>query len=71
VDKASLMRSLSAHDVEYVVIGASAFPAHGNARATLDIDISIRPTHDNAERTLAALKAFGYDVTDLTVGERS
>jgi hypothetical protein len=49
-----------------VVIGAAAFPVHGYARATLDIDIFIRPVLANAERTLAALRAFGYDVTDLS-----
>ena len=31
----------------------------------MDIDIFIRATKKNAEKTLAALKAFGYDVTDV------
>jgi hypothetical protein len=53
--------------VRYVVIGATAFPIHGYARATLDIDIFIDATADNAERTLAALRDTGYDVTDITV----
>lgn len=33
----------------------SAFPVHGYARATLDIDIFIEATPLNATRTLAAL----------------
>jgi hypothetical protein len=49
------------------VIGATAFPVHGYARATLDIDIFIEATSENAERTLAALRDFGYDVTDVTL----
>jgi hypothetical protein len=53
--------------VRYVVIGATAFPIHGYARATLDMDIFIDATTDNAERTLAALRDTGYDVTDITV----
>jgi predicted nucleotidyltransferase len=69
VDKESLLRSLNDHGVEYVVIGAAAFPVHGYARATLDIDIFIRPEPENAARTLAALRAFGYDVTDLSAGD--
>ncbi|MCP4367085.1 MAG: hypothetical protein GY797_03060 [Deltaproteobacteria bacterium] len=63
------MKSLKEHKVRFIVIGATAFPVHGYARATLDIDIFIKPELPNAKRTLAALKAFGYDVTDITVDE--
>lgn len=49
-----------------MIIGATAFPIHGYARATLDIDLFIRPDPENAERTLSALDDFGYDVTDLS-----
>jgi hypothetical protein len=69
VDTESLLKSLNAHNVRYVVIGATAFPVHGYARATLDIDIFIEATADNAERTLAALQDTGYDVTDITVAD--
>ena len=69
MDKESLLRSLNEHDVEYVIIGAVAFPVHGYARATLDIDIFIRPDRANATRALRALKAFGYDVADLDVDD--
>lgn len=65
MDTESLLRSLKEHKVDFVVIGATAFPVHGYARATLDIDIFIRPTPINAGKTWAALKAFGYDVTDI------
>lgn len=67
MDTESLLRSLNAHRVRYVVIGASAFPAHGYARTTLDFDILIEPTESNAQRTLAALADIGFDVADLTV----
>jgi hypothetical protein len=50
-----------------VIIGATAFPVHGYSRATLDIDIFIKPEKSNAEKTLSALEEFGYDVTDITV----
>jgi predicted nucleotidyltransferase len=69
MDTERLLRSLSDHDVEYVVIGSRAFPVHGYARATLDIDIFIRPTLENAERVRGALAAVGYDVTDATAEE--
>jgi predicted nucleotidyltransferase len=67
MDIESLLKSLNAHCVEYVVIGASAFPVHGYSRSTLDIDLFIRPEPANAERVISALREFGYDVTDLTV----
>ncbi len=39
MDIEDLLRSLNAHNVEFVIIGATAFPIHGYARATLDIDL--------------------------------
>jgi predicted nucleotidyltransferase len=69
VDTESLLKSLKEHKVKFVIIGATAFPVHGYSRATLDIDIFIRPERSNAERTLVALKNFGYDVSDVTVDE--
>lgn len=67
MDTEKLLRSLKENKVDFVVIGATAFPVHGYVRATLDIDIFIRPERDNAEKTWKALKEFGYDVTDITL----
>ena len=69
MDTESLLKSLKDHKVQFVVIGATAFPVHGYSRATLDIDIFIRPETANAEKTLSALEEFGYDITDITVDE--
>ncbi len=69
MDTESLLKSLKGHKVKFVIIGATAFPVHGYSRATLDIDIFIRPEISNAEKTLSALEEFGYDVTDITVDE--
>ncbi len=65
MDTEGLLKSLKEHKVDFVIIGATAFPVHGYARATLDIDIFIRPAEINAQRTKSALKAFGYDVSDI------
>jgi predicted nucleotidyltransferase len=65
MDTEDLLKLLKENKVDFVIIGATAFPVHGYARATLDIDIFIRPTETNAKRTWEALKAFGYDVTDI------
>ena len=69
MDTENLLKLLNAHNVEFVIIGATAFPVHGYARATLDIDLFIRPEPENARRTLNALQEFGYDVTDLSEGD--
>jgi predicted nucleotidyltransferase len=69
MDIERLLRSLNARSVRYVVIGATAFPVHGYARATLDVDLFIDPERGNVERTRAALAEFGYDVTDVTVDD--
>ena len=67
MDTEDLLRLLNAHNVEFVIIGATAFPIHGYARATLDIDIFIRPEPPNAARMLDALRDFGYDIADITL----
>ena len=51
--------------IEYLVIGAYALAAHGNPRATKDLDLWVRCSHENAERIVAALKRFGAPVSGL------
>jgi predicted nucleotidyltransferase len=67
VDTEGLLKSLSANRARYVVIGAAAFPVHGYARATLDIDLFIEPTEENARRVRTALAELGYDMSDVSV----
>ena len=66
MDIENLLKSLHDHNVKFVIIGAAAFPVHGYARATLDTDIFIEPTEENAKNCLAALRNFGYDVSQIT-----
>jgi len=66
MDTERLLRLLKENKVSFLVIGASAFPAYGYARATLDIDIFIRPDLRNVARTMIALEQFGYDLMDLS-----
>jgi predicted nucleotidyltransferase len=65
MDTERLLRLLKDNKVSFLIIGASAFPVYGYARATLDIDIFIRPNLENIKRTMKALKQFGYDLMDL------
>jgi len=66
MDTEKLLQLLKENKVLFVVIGATAFPVYGYARATLDIDIFVRNDLGNIKRTMKALKEFGYDLMDLT-----
>jgi hypothetical protein len=68
-DFADMLSALSAAGVEFLIVGAHALAAHGVPRATGDLDIWIRPTRDNAERTLRALGAFGAPLADLSIDD--
>jgi hypothetical protein len=52
-----VLRAFEEHNLEYVLIGATAMGFHGLIRATEDVDLLIRPTPENVERLREALKA--------------
>lgn len=51
--------------VRYVVVGAHALGVHGVPRATVDLDVWIEPTRENAQRVWNALAAFGAPLDSL------
>lgn len=69
MDIENLLKLLNENEVHYVIIGASAFPTHGYSRATLDLDIFIEKTAENAAKVKLSLEKFGYDLTDLSVDD--
>lgn len=54
---------VTAHGVEFLIVGAYALALHGAPRFTGDLDILIRPSRDNAARLIAAVEAFGFSTT--------
>jgi predicted nucleotidyltransferase len=66
MDTEKLLKSLKENKVEFVVIGATAFPVYGYARATLDIDIFVRAEMENIRRLKKALQSFGYDLSAVS-----
>jgi hypothetical protein len=68
-DFVEMLGALSAAGVEFLVVGAYALAAHGMPRATGDIDIWVRPTRENAERVLRAVRSFGAPLFDLTIAD--
>jgi predicted nucleotidyltransferase len=61
-----LLQYLNENKAKFLVIGATAFPAYGYARATLDIDLFVKPSRPNIRRVMSALRQFGYDLADFT-----
>jgi hypothetical protein len=65
-DFAEMLSALCAAGARFLVVGAYALAAHGAPRATGDLDIWVQATSENAARVLAALRAFGAPLFDLT-----
>jgi len=64
-----MLKALRDEGVEHLVIGAHALAAHGYVRATLDIDIWVRPSADNAARTWRALERFRAPLTKMEASD--
>lgn len=54
----AFVRLLSERGVRFVVIGGQAVIFHGRVRATLDLDLLVAPTRQNAARVAAAIAEF-------------
>lgn len=65
-DFKEFLKLLNEYRVEYLLIGGYAVAYHGYPRATADMDIWIAADEKNAERIVAALKEFGFDLPDLS-----
>jgi hypothetical protein len=60
-DFKEFLRLLNANRVDYLLVGGYAVGLHGYPRATVDLDVWVRATGDNAERVLSAPRALGCD----------
>ena len=65
-DYKDMLQALADEKVEFLLVGAYALAAHGYPRATMDIDIWVMPSPDNAEAVLRAVRRFGAPLHDLT-----
>lgn len=68
-DFKELLNLLNEAEVRYLVVGGYAVIEHTEPRYTTDLDIWISSDRENAERTYAALKAFGAPLTNITVDD--
>jgi hypothetical protein len=64
-----ILKAFRDEGVEHLVIGAHALAAHGHVRATLDIDLWVRPSEENARRTWRALERFRAPLSKMKTGD--
>jgi hypothetical protein len=66
-DYRDMLQALTDEKVRFLLVGAYALAAHGYPRATMDIDIWVRQSPENANAVLRALKRFGTPLQNLAV----
>jgi hypothetical protein len=66
-DFRDFLAALLQAEVRFLVVGAHALGLHGVPRATLDLDVWIDRSAENAKRVWAALAAFGAPLADLDI----
>ena len=66
LDFKEFLRLLHSHQVEYLLIGGYAVGYYGFVRATGDMDIWVNINTANATNVVAALKEFGFAVSELS-----
>ena len=60
-----ILRKFLLHDVDFVLIGGHAVVFYGVRRTTADIDILVRPTHENGVKILKAFKDLKLETEDI------
>ena len=65
-DYRDMLQALADEKVRFLLVGAYALAAHGYPRATMDIDIWVMPSPENAAAVLRALQHFGTPLQNLT-----
>lgn len=68
-DYREMLQCLADEQVKYLVVDAYALAAHGYPRATMDIDLWVMPSPENADAVLRALHRFGSPLHGLTAAD--
>ena len=64
-DFLDLLCALSDAEARFLVVGGYAVGVHGRPRATMDLDVWVEASDDNAPRVIRALRAFGTPLMGL------
>lgn len=65
-DYKEILSLLLENNVSFLLVGAYALAVHGYPRATGDIDIFVKPDHENAIRVFHSLAQFGAPLSNIT-----
>lgn len=65
-DYKDMLCALVDESVDFLLVGAYALAAHGFPRATVDIDLWIRPSPENAQKVYKALARFGAPLLEVS-----
>jgi hypothetical protein len=65
-DYSDMLRALSDENVKFLLVGAYAMAVHGYPRATMDLDLWVMPTAENADAVMRAITRFGAPLHNLT-----
>lgn len=64
-DFLAFLRLLKEHGIRYLIVGGYAVAFHGYPRMTMDLDIWVEASRENAGRLVAAIKEFGFETPQL------
>lgn len=64
-DFGAFLRSLSEHDVRYLLVGGYAVAYHGYVRSTADLDVWVPRDRSNSTRLVESLREFGFDLPEI------
>ncbi len=65
-DYNDMLRCLAAENVKFMLVGAFALAVHGYPRATMDMDVWVMPSPENAEAVIRALGRFGAPLHSIS-----
>ena len=68
-DYKEMLLCLKEEGVKFLLVGAYAMAGHGYVRATMDIDIWVKPESENSKAVIRALKKFGAYLHDLCAAD--
>jgi predicted nucleotidyltransferase len=65
-DFREFLKLLNDHEVAYLLVGGYAVAYHGYPRAATDMNIWVAIHPHNAQRLVDAIRAFGFDMPELS-----
>ena len=68
-DYRDMLCALRDANADFLLVGAYALAAHGFPRATLDLDLWVRPSPDNARKVCQALLRFGAPTAQIVAAD--